>query len=223
MATQTLGVRIQALTNFDADNTADDTFDSVKYNVLTNQWLNDGYREVVGLLPLELLSQCLTKFEFASTPAGMESEELKAGKVYNVQMHNGTKYIACRQISSINKGNAEDSNSIIYATSDDPVYYVEQNKINVLPSGSASEYFAIDYSGITELAYDDTAIVNFPDEAENLVILYASVKALEHLVSIEEDTELYIPIIQNLKQDYATQIQILKTGGIIPPQQQKAR
>ena len=68
---QTLGIRIQALTNFDADNIEDDTFDSVKYNVLTNQWLNDGYKEIVNLLSFELLSPCLTKFEFTSTPAGM--------------------------------------------------------------------------------------------------------------------------------------------------------
>ena len=220
---QTLGVRIQALTNFDADNTSDDTFDSVKYNVLTNQWLNDGYREVVNLLPLELLSPCLTKFEFTSTPAGMESEELKAGKVYNVQSHNGTKFIACRQINSVDKGNAEDSDSILYATSDDPVYYIEQNKINILPSGSASEYLAIDYSGMTELVYSDTAIANFPDEAENLIVLYTSIRALEYLATFEEDVELYLPIIQNLKQDYISQIQILKTGNIIPPQQQGGR
>ena len=220
---QTLGVRIQALTNFDADNDADDTFDSVKYNALTNQWLNDGYREVVNLLPLELLYPCLTKFEFTSTPAGMESEELKAGKTYNVQMHNGTKFIACRQIKSVDKGNAEDSGSILYATSDDPVYYIEQNKINVLPSGSASEYFAIDYSGMTELAETLTAIPNFPDEAENLIVLYASIKALEYLATFEEDVELYLPIIGNLKQDYTIQIQILKTGNITPPQQQRTR
>ena len=56
---QTLGIRIQALTNFDADNIEDDTFDSVKYNVLTNQWLNDGYKEIVNLLSFELLSPIL--------------------------------------------------------------------------------------------------------------------------------------------------------------------
>ena len=220
---QTLGIRIQALTNFDADNIEDDTFDSVKYNVLTNQWLNDGYKEIVNLLSFELLSPCLTKFEFTSTPAGMESEELKAAKIYNVQSHNGTKFIACRQINSIDKGNAEDSDSILYATSDDPVYYIEQNKINVLPSGSASEYFAIDYSGMTALAYNDTSISNFPDEAENLVVLYASIRALEYLATFEEDVELYLPIIQNLKQNYCTLIQVLKTGDVAPPQQQGGR
>ena len=57
---QTLGIRIQALTNFDADNIEDDTFDSVKYNVLTNQWLNDGYKEIVNLLSFELLTPCFS-------------------------------------------------------------------------------------------------------------------------------------------------------------------
>ena len=215
---QTLGIRIQALTNFDADNTSDDTFDSVKYNVLTNQWLNDGYREVVNLLPVQLLSPCLTKFEFTSNSTGLESEELKSTKVYNVQAHNGTKFVSCRQINAIDKGNAEDSDSILYATSNDPVFYIEQNKINVLPSNTACEYLTVDYSGMTELAYSDTSISSFPSEAENLVVLYASIKALEYLASFEEDIELYMPVIQNLKQDYGTLIQIIKTGDISKPQ-----
>ena len=91
-----------------------------------------------------------------------------------------------------------------------------------MPSGVAAEYFAVDYSGMTELAYSNTAISNFPDEAENLVIMYAAIKALAYLIANEEDIELYVPVIQNLKQDYGIQIQALKTGGIKPPQQKGA-
>ena len=222
----TFGQRIQALTNYDADNTSDNALTdttTATYSALTGQWLNDGYREVINLLPRNLLEVCLSKFEFTSNPAGLESHSLtSAGKLYNIQIHNGTRSVECRPISSRNKGRAEDSGDMLYATTADPVYYIEGNYINVLPSGVAAEYFAVDYSGMTELAYSNTAISNFPDEAENLVIMYAAIKALAYLIANEEDIELYVPVIQNLKQDYGIQIQALKTGGIKPPQQKGA-
>ena len=42
----------------------------------------------------------------------------------------------------------------------------------------------------------------FPSEAEYLVVTYATIKSLEALYSGEEDIELYIPIINQLKEDY---------------------
>ena len=42
----------------------------------------------------------------------------------------------------------------------------------------------------------------FPSEAEYLVVIYATIKSLEALYSGEEDIELYIPIINQLKEDY---------------------
>jgi len=42
----------------------------------------------------------------------------------------------------------------------------------------------------------------FPDDGEYLVVLYATIKSLEALYSGEEDIELYIPIINQFKEDY---------------------
>ena len=42
----------------------------------------------------------------------------------------------------------------------------------------------------------------FPSEAEYLVVIYATIKSLEALYSGEEDIELYIPIINQFKEDY---------------------
>ena len=50
---------------------------------------------------------------------------------------------------------------------------------------------------------------NFPDEAEYLVVLKAAIIAAEYQASAEEDPELYLPIIQNLKQDYMQGLQVL--------------
>ena len=54
------------------------------------------------------------------------------------------------------------------------------------------------------------------------MILYASIRATEHLLAIEEDTELYFPIISNLKDEYKNKVTILQTGAI-PELQQKQR
>ena len=64
-----------------------------------------------------------------------------------------------------------------------------------------------------------SVISNFPNEAEYLVVIYAAIKALESLSVDEEDPELYLPIIQNLKQDYAQGLQAL---GVVQAQPQQA-
>ena len=66
--------------------------------------------------------------------------------------------------------------------------------------------------------YSDNEIAGFPYEGQELVIISAAIKAAEHLLAAEEDTELYLPIAANLKQDYKHKVTILKTRDF--PQQQ---
>ena len=56
------------------------------------------------------------------------------------------------------------------------------------------------------------SIVNFPDEAEYLVVLYAAIKAIEYMMLTEEDQEVYAPQLGTLKQDYAQGLATLKGG-----------
>jgi len=51
-------------------------------------------------------------------------------------------------------------------------------------------------------ASGESTIANFPNEAEHLVVLYASIKCLERQMFSEEDMELYMPVIKELKEDY---------------------
>jgi len=51
-------------------------------------------------------------------------------------------------------------------------------------------------------ASDVSTIANFPNEAEHLVVLYASIKCVESLMATEEDIELYVPLLAQLKDDY---------------------
>ena len=66
-------------------------------------------------------------------------------------------------------------------------------------------------------------ISSFPNEAEYLVVLYAAIRALESLAVDEEDPELYLPVIQNLKQDYMQGLQAIGAMQSQPqPQPQQA-
>ena len=194
----TLSAQIQALAGTNVTETELD------------QWCNDGVRELINMFPPQLKDMCYTKNTFTSAAAGSEAETIASKHIGSV--YAGT--IKCREIDPKDKFKSADSDSLHVASATDPVYYVEGGKLNILPASSSGIYYLIADPSIN--ASDVSAIANFPNEAEYLVILYAAIRALESLSVDEEDPELYLPIIQNLKQDYAQGIQAL---GLVQPQQ----
>ena len=224
----TLGDRVKALTGFDADS-SNNAFDTTTFSSLTTQWLKEGVMETLKLLPNDMLERAKTYFTFESNPAGAEIEEPQCD-VTNVTMHNGSKMIQCRKVHPTKKGSLEDSDNILYATSTDPAYYLEGGKINALPYGYECRYASYnlvkDNTGtdkLLEIQESDNEISGFPYEGQELVVLSASIKALEYMAAIEEDIELYLPLVGNLKQDYIQKVTILKSKSIAQPQSQKRR
>jgi len=140
------------------------------------QFLTDGAKEVINLLPPGLLPLCAAQSTFTSTAAGSESETLNTGNILNVFRNDGDIDQPCRRISADDKGRVSDPADMSYAKISDPVYYVENNKINALPDGGSCKYSEVQYPAV---AYGESAIAVFPDEAEYLVPLYASIKALQ--------------------------------------------
>ena len=182
-----------------------------------DQWCNDGVRELVNIFPQNLKEMCYGKNTFTSAAVGSESETIATQHIGSVYAGASGFEVECRQINPKDKYKAADADSIKYATSTDPVYYIEGSKINILPASSAGIYYAIADPSIN--ADGVSAISNFPNEAEYLVVIYAAIRVLESLSVDEEDPELYLPIIQNLKQDYA---QGLQTLGVVQAQPQQA-
>ena len=152
---------------------------------------------------------CYTKNTFTSAVAGSEAETIASKHIGSVYAGS----VQCREIDPKDKFKASDGDSIHKASATDPVYYVEGSKLNILPESSSGIYYLIPDPSIN--ASDVSAIANFPNEAEYLVVLYAAIKNLEHLSIEEEDPELYLPLIQNLKQDYNQGLQML---GIVKQQ-----
>tara|TARA_R100000789_G_C2876037_1_gene112921 strand:- start:12 stop:476 length:465 start_codon:yes stop_codon:yes gene_type:complete len=77
------------------------------------------------------------------------------------------------------KGKYSDPDDMNYASVTDPAFYVENNSIDVLPAGGSCTYSEVQYPAV---AYGDSAIAVFPDEAEYLVPIYASIKSLQNVL-----------------------------------------
>mgnify|MGYP003152668492 FL=1 len=170
------------------------------------QYLTDGAKEIINHLPKHLLPLCSAEQSFTSgTP-----DTLNTGKVLNVFRNDGDIKQPCRQIDSSYKGRVLDSDDMDYASVTDPVYYIENNTIDVIPVSGAVTYSEVQHPAV---AYNASNISVFPDEAEYLVVIYAAIKSLEALYSDSEDIELYIPIISQLKEDYKVGLSRLTKGG----------
>jgi len=140
------------------------------------QYLTDGAKEVINHLPKHLLPLCSSEQSFTSgTP-----NTLNTGKVLNVFRSDGDIKQPCRQIDSSYKGRVLDSDDMDYASVTDPVYYIENNTMDVIPSIGSVTYSEVQHPAV---AYSDSNISIFPDEAEYLVPLYASVKSLQSLLA----------------------------------------
>jgi len=137
------------------------------------QFLTDGAKEVINLLPEGLLPLCSSSVSFTSGSAST----LNTGKVLHVLRSDGDISQPCRSIPAMYKGKYSDPDDMNYATVTDPAFYVENNTIDVLPAGGSCTYSEVQYPAV---AYGDSAIAVFPDEAEYLVALYASIKTLQN-------------------------------------------
>ena len=228
------GEQIHALTGFDGDSASaseiGENFDDV-----TAEWMNVAVREVVNILPSELKQKCskVTNLYIGNTDTTMDLDG--KGEILYVTRENANSgyYAQCRKISPAYGDMSNDSSSLHYATPTDPVYWTESNSsgnptLFVKPTPDANQpakvmhisypVFDADGSGTNINIKTATSIDNFPDEAEYLVVLRAAITALEYQGVIEEDPELYLPLIQNLKQDYTQGLQML---GVVQAQPQQ--
>ena len=143
-----------------------------------SQFLSDGAMEVINAMPPNLKMFCATEDTFTSTAVGSESETLTSAKVLFVTRRDGSSVEQpCRRVSASLRGRVSDSDDMMAATVSDPVYYVYDGKLNVLPASGACKYLEVTSKSV---AYGDSSIASFPDEYEYLVPLYASIKSLQN-------------------------------------------
>ena len=228
--------RIHALSGFDADNTSD-SVTGEDFDEHAAQWMSDAAKEIINMLPAHLLEQVSVIETNQNMNDGdghdVEGKILKAFRAFNSSFLDGQVY-ECRRIPFSDSFKAVDPDSMEYATPTDPVYYVEPQsdntagELHIRPKHTSQNVskvvlayyptFVAGGSGTYDVS-SATSIANFPNEAEDLVVLRASIYGVEYLEINEEDPELYLPILQNLKQDYNQGLQAL---GLIQAQPQQA-
>jgi hypothetical protein len=184
------------------------------------QFLRDGIRQLVNVLPSDRLNDILTVQALdgsTSTFSLNDSGNNARGNIMSVsrQNVNGIKQL-CRQIPISLVSRASDPEDLMFISATDPAYYISGGVLNVLPTPTNSQTAEVVFVPLTAVSHSDEEINGFPNDLEYIVVLYASIKAAQSLLAIEEDDELYVPIITTLKQDYAQALNLLGVGAQAP-------
>ena len=108
------------------------------------QFLTDGAKEVINSLPPNLLPLCASSVSFTSGSAST----LNTGKILNVFRSDGDINQPCRKIQAKQKGRVSDPEDMAYATITDPIYYIDNNGLDVLPSGGSCSYSEVQYPSV---------------------------------------------------------------------------
>ena len=201
---ETFRNRIDALTGFAVVN-GTDSDDAI------SDWLTDGLKEVINILPQNRLAECVTIATLNNSPTTFNLNTVTNGAPLSVTREDtqGVKQ-PCRQISPLLATRITDNDDIMFASVTDPVYYMSGGTLTVYPTPTATQTAEVLYVPLTAVVHSGASGINgFPNDIEHVVVLYASVKAAESLLASEEDDDLYVPIINSLKQDYSQALTLL--------------
>jgi hypothetical protein len=150
-------------------------------DVALADWLLSGAREVIDVLPMSKLDRMSEIQEFTNFQGVEDSKILH---VLRKDENNSNILMPCREIHASESGRATDSSYMEFATSSDPVYYLENKRIYTLPASASSndsKLIKINEDFTINIATD--TIDNFPKEATNAVVLYASRNAVMRLMN----------------------------------------
>ena len=228
--------KIHALSGVNADSSSD-TETGDDFDESAAQWMTDAAREVINILPPLLKEKCTTETTLNNSATTMDMDGVgEILYVNRLSADSGGSRIPCRKVPSMYGELSNDSNSLYKASATAPVYWILSSSdatiLNVIPTPTANQTAIVYHVGYPTFTAGDTgtydvsaatSIANFPDEAENLVVLRAAITAAEYLLAIEEDVELYLPIISTLKAQYQEGVLALTTGNVVPQQQQGAK
>lgn len=150
-------------------------------DVALADWLLAGARQVIDVLPMSKLDRMSEIQEFTNFQGVEDSKILH---VLRKDENNSDILMPCREIHASQSGRAADSNYMEYATSSDPVFYVENKRVYTLPaSASANDSKLIKINEDFTITITSDNIDNFPKEATNAVVLYASRNAIMQLMN----------------------------------------
>jgi len=183
-------------------------------DVAINQFLTDGAKELINMMPRDLKEKCTTETTLNNSATTMDMDGVgEILYVNRLSADSGGSRIPCRRVASMYGELSNDSNSLYKASETDPVYWIlssgDISILNVIPAPTANQTAIVYHVAYPSIVGSDVSVIaNFPDELEYLVVLYAAIKIIERQLIEEEDNELYIPIVTTLKQDYGQGLQL---------------
>ena len=190
----TFEAQVEGLTSLSIDSSSAPTQTDL------TQFLTDGAKELINIFPPNLAELCASSQSFTSGTA----DTLNTGKVLRVFRSDGDIKQPCRPIPASYKGRYSDPDDMNYATVTDPVFYIENNSLDVLPNGGTCTYSEVQYPAVT---YSSTSISVFPDEAEHLVVLYAAIKTLQNKMGSKSSSlpdDLIEPVLSEVSESLSS-------------------
>ena len=141
------------------------------------QFLTDGAKEIFNAIPSSTKAFYTTSNDLNSSSLNFT---VAGSEIFAVTRDDGTINQPCRQIPPEQSGRARDSSDMSAASTTDPVYYIINNLLSVIPEPTNSNNAHVQAVSYPSVAFGDSSISKFPDEAEYLVPLYASIKSLQN-------------------------------------------
>lgn len=210
----TFHVQVEGITGLAIDGSSAPTEDEL------TQFLKDGVIEVQNRCLAAQPAEVMNFLRVSAEQTSNNSLDLNGATIVSVvrEAESNNDWRDCRPIPPSLQNRVTDKTSIHYASSYNPAYTVlEDGKVNVYPTpGSSTKAFKVYYvnnvpvdKGEAALLHSHSDIGFFDDSKVYLVVLYASIKALEHKMGFyshdDEDVELVQGItanISSLKQQY---------------------
>ena len=154
-------------------------------------WLNDGVKSIIaraGALSPDLLY----RFSHTSTLSASSGFEIGSGRVLYVErdaIDSGTDLHEAKLIPLNQKNQAADTASIYFAPTTAPVYYVDNNKLYVLPAPTSDQPASIVLVNYGTVNNSGETISSFPVEFYKHVVLWVAMNILHaKLVKLTETT-----------------------------------
>ena len=166
----TFEAQVEGLTSLSIDGSSSPTQTEL------TQFLTDGAKEILTALPMDKKVMYSTSNALNNSTTYLT---LGGSEILGVMRDDGTINQPCRRIPSSMSGRAQDSAEMIYGTTSDPVWWIVNNILSIYPEPSSAGA-TVQTLAYPAVAYGDSSITRFPDEAEYLVPLYASVKTLQN-------------------------------------------
>ena len=136
------------------------------------QWMNDGAREIINVLPVRLLYKCMKTItlngDTPTIPYGEVEGKARILEVLRLDADSGGFEQPCIRVDSTMYGKINDPYSIYYATYNTPAYIIHNNILSVSPPPTNTQTASVCHVGYPALdaagsdANDITNISSIP-------------------------------------------------------------